>query len=434
MRELLDRMERMSELLASREPGLARTLQFLSQQGQDPDRRAQPAFRHEVAYALQDMEKSPLGRIDINADLRAEMTRLAGTAPGLENERMQALMRSTASIDDRGLVREIRHMGNSVGRQVDQHLPETLSHIDVMENQVRLAGRPAEPAPSAAAERTERPGEGRAASEQSADRGTRQDGRRFAGATRDDAPASNPGPAQHMGQPRAGGQQQVYGRSVLDSILSGMRPGEQRTGAPWDPPPTPMAERLSAFEKKMMEGRDEQSFERAMKSGRAALDAMQAFSNREGATVMSRIHEAAQSTPGGMATVLSEMRDGGRFADLRKQFSNALETDLGLASAYDKAATALGRYGQDRAGVQDIIGRRPDASAITARFEQMDAEIGKVASATPGRTDGKSMMDELTQKAAELLHRAVDAVKSAFSGSPAADAASRPSPSPSMSG
>src|SRR5207249_3425383 len=101
------------------------------------------------------------------------------------------------------------------------------------------------------------------------------------------------------------------------------------------------------------------------------------FSANEGATVMARIREAARTEPGGMAAVLSEMREGGRFFDLRQQFNNALETERGVAGAYDKAAAALGRYAQDRTAVQDIIGRRPDADALTARFEQVDARIGE---------------------------------------------------------
>ncbi len=170
-----------------------------------------------------------------------------------------------------------------------------------------------------------------------------------------------------------------------------------------------------------------------MRSGRAALDAMQSFANDEGAAIINRVQEAARHEPGGMAAVLSEMREGGRFSDLRKQFSTALETDLGLASAYDKAAGALQRYGRDRSMVQDIIGRRPDPTAITARFEEMDAEIGKAASNTPSRNDGHSMLDDLTRKAAELLQKAADTVRTAFSRSPGADASARPSPSPSMS-
>ena len=67
----------------------------------------------------------------------------------------------------------------------------------------------------------------------------------------------------------------------------------------------------------MRAGRDEIALRDAEKSGHAALDALEGFRTGEGADVMSRIQEAARSDPGGMAGVLSEMREGGRFADLR---------------------------------------------------------------------------------------------------------------------
>jgi hypothetical protein len=134
-----------------------------------------------------------------------------------------------------------------------------------------------------------------------------------------------------------------------------------------------------------------------------------------------------------MPAVLSEMRVGGRFADLRQQFNNALETERGVIVAYDKAAAALARYGQQRAGIEQVIARRPDAANLSAKFEQMDAQIGEAAANTPSRRDGKSMVDDLTQKAAELLQRAVDAVKSTFGRSQSAEATSRAAPAPVMS-
>ena len=102
-------------------------------------------------------------------------------------------------------------------------------------------------------------------------------------------------------------------------------------------------------------------------------------------------------------------------------------------AAYDKAAAALARYGQDRVNIEQVIARRPDAANLSAKFEQMDAQIGEAAGGTPSRRDGKSMMDDLAQRAAELLQRAVDAAKSLFNRSPSAEAATRAAPAPSMS-
>jgi hypothetical protein len=212
-----------------------------------------------------------------------------------------------------------------------------------------------------------------------------------------------------------------------------MRPKDQGSGAPWSPPPTPLAGRLAAFESQMLERRGERALGRAEKSGRAALDALDTFRTGEGAIVMNRIRAAARAEPGGIAAVLAEMRGGGRFADLRQQFNNALETERGVAAAYDKAAAALARYGEDRVSTEQIIARRPDATNLSAKFEQMDAQIGEAAGGTPSRRDGKSMMDDLAQRAAELLQRAVDAAKSFFNRSPSAEAATRAAPAPSMS-
>jgi hypothetical protein len=62
----------------------------------------------------------------------------------------------------------------------------------------------------------------------------------------------------------------------------------------------------------------------------------------------------------------------------------------------------------------------------------MDAEIGQAAAAIPGRNEGKSTLDELANKAAEIVKRTVETVRAAFSRSPSADVTSRPSPSPSL--
>jgi hypothetical protein len=335
---------------------------------------------------------------------------------------MLTLMAATASISSQALVNEIRKFGGEVGRKVDQEKPDIHEKIDALETKVHLAAEQSQTAPSSASE-----GAGRASAQSPS--GEQQPPGAGVNGTRQPASGGGNAGAQNGGQ-----QPQIYyPRSVLDTILSGLRISGQGNDAqpPGQPAETPMAGRLAAFEKKTQDERDETNLKNAIKSGRAALDALQAFSNGEGAAVMSRIHEAAKSDPGGLPAVLSEMREGGRFADLRGQFNTALEKDHGLANAYDRAAAALTRYGTDRSTAQDILGRRADTSAITARFEQMDAEIGEAAASTPSRNDGRSMFDDLAKKAAELLQRAVDAVKAAFTGSPTAT--SQPTASPSMS-
>ena len=100
---------------------------------------------------------------------------------------------------------------------------------------------------------------------------------------------------------------------------------QQKPGqASFDPTPSPMGERVTRFEQKLQEGREENTFRGAEQSGRAAVDALQAFANGPGASVMNRIRDAARSDPSGMAGVMSEMRAGGVYADLRAQFDGAM--------------------------------------------------------------------------------------------------------------
>ena len=109
----------------------------------------------------------------------------------------------------------------------------------------------------------------------------------------------------------------------------------------------------------------------------------------------------------------------GPYADLRRTFNADLLREKGLAGALDRASAAVGQYGADRTRAEAIAEARGDTAAIAARFAKLDAEIGKATSKTPGRKDGKSQMEELGEKAAELARVAVEAVKAAFRRTPA---------------
>ncbi len=177
--------------------------------------------------------------------------------------------------------------------------------------------------------------------------------------------------------------------------------------------------------------KDTKAVTRAEQQGQAALEALQGFQNNEGAGIMSRIREAARSNPGGMEGVISEMRPGGRFADLRTQFNNALDHDRGFSAAYEKASNALAQYGESRTAVDAIIAKAPN-QGLGARFEALDAQIGEAAGKTPSSRDGMSKLDDITKQLAEIFQRAVDGVKSMFNRAAGAEATSRPGPSPGM--
>ena len=389
----------------------ARNLQIVLGQGIDPAVHADPGFRHQVAYAVQDVEKLLRERLPMSGELRTEMTEKAGSASGLENERMLALMRATGNIDDHSLVRDIRLAATNLGRQADQNTPANLSGIENFENRVRLGQRPDEP-------------HGAAPATPSA--GAKDDAAERAAGQRSPPPQF---PSQDQ-QP----SNVTINRSVLDVLLSGLRGAadgiRNEVSPPWEPPHTPMRDRLAAFEARLENERNERLVGNAERNGQAALDALRGLQANESSGVLERIREAGRNNPGGLEGVLSEMRPGGRFADLRTEFNDALVRDRGFAAAYDRAAGALAQYGQDRTTVDLILTKAPDTK-LADTFESLDAKIGEAASLIPSKKDGNSMLDDLTKQIGELFQRAVDSVRSVFSRAAGTQAShSGPSPSP----
>lgn len=425
VKETLDALHAKKEALQSEHPGLAAKIDLMT--AANPHQHGRPSFRHVVAYVVQDVEKATAAPLATSQLTREEMTRLANSAPGLKNARMLDLLRMTSDLRDEPLVDEIRTTGTAIGRQRDQHTPDIRSRIEGLENRILLSQQPdASASPSPASRNDREPDMPRPPfNEPPADVRAR---RSEADATYDAAhrpPSNRAGPGQSPQQQT----QVVFKPSVLDSVFRALRPTDRGNGAPWEPLPTPLEPRLTRFEQSMREGRDDIALRAAEQAGRAALDALNAFRNGEGASIINRIHEAGRNTPGGPAEVLAEMRPGGRFADLRQQFNNAMAADRGFSAAYDRAADALAAYGKARTDIGQIIGRRSDATQLTTKFEQMDGEIGKAAGETPSRRDGKTMIDDLTKQLVELFQRAVDGLRSMFGGR--AGASSRPGPSPS---
>ncbi len=416
-RELLDTLALSYGRVSQIDRSTAQAIQEVVRQGSDPARHADPGFRHQLAYAVQDTEKVLRAPLSMPAELRIEMVDRAGSAPGLENERMLALMRSTANIGDRKLVQDIRSAGAELGGSAEQANPRGTSSIEALENRARLAPRAPE-APAA--------GEQRNRSERPTAVNTGPDTERGRG------PVEN---SQQPSQPQQQPANVTIHRTAVDVLLDGMRgavEGIRGTGTPpWEPPHTPMKARFAEFEERMRGEKDMKAVTRAEQQGQAALEALQGFQNNEGAGIMSRIREAARSNPGGMEGVISEMRPGGRFADLRTQFNNALDHDRGFSAAYEKASNALAQYGESRTAVDAIIAKAPN-QGLGARFEALDAQIGEAAGKTPSSRDGMSKQDDITKQLAEIFQRAVDGVRSMFNRAAGAEATSRPGPSPGM--
>ena len=435
--DLITRLDRDASAIAAKDPDLSRTVhQIAEAAGKRPERTEDPAFRSRVAYALQDMEKlgGPIGAVP--QGLREEMSRLAVTAPGLQNDRLQEMMRATPTMDDARLVREIRTLATSVGtRGTDQNSPDVQSRIDALENRIRLAPSAPGSLPTNDALTGHRDeGGGRAASANAEQAQAARSPGNQTGGTKD-LPAWEQPAGQSQGN-NANGQTPpqatvtARGPGVIASALAALARHAQQENPNWDRQPTPVADRSERHENAFQQRRDEATIQGAEKSQRTALDALQAFGQGPGSNILTKIQDAAKAEPGGMQAVLSEMREGGRFAGLRSQFNADLVMERGVAAAWDRMAGSLQQYGADRSAVAAIGARQNSTAALDARFEKMDAEIGKAASIIPSKQDGKSVMDDLGDKVREILDRAINAVKAAFTPSADRNAHASASPSP----
>ena len=428
--DLVARLNRDATQLAAKDPDLSRSVRQLAEAADRPGRADDANFRTRAAYALQDMERLGGPISTVPTALREEMTRLAASAPGLQNDRLQDLVRSTKSLDDMQLVRDIRRTALEVAFQGgDQNGKLVMDRVEALENRTRLspgvAGSLKEPSsqspgPNAAASSpsSRSPAADEVVNERPESRSKRQ-------TARGDEPVSSSPPDQQSGMQRTVNAQ---GPGALALALGALARHAAKEVSDVRGQATSVVDRIARHGDSQQQQRDEATIQGAERSQRAALDALQAFQKGAGSNILTKIQDAAKSEPGGLQAVLSEMREGGRFSSLRSQFNADLALERGMSAAYDKVASSLQQYSGDRTAVEAIGARRGTGQALEARFEKMDAEIGKATAAIPSRGDGKSVLEDLGDKMREVLDRAVQAVKSAFTPGPRA--ASSPSPSP----
>ena len=263
------------------------------------------------------------------------------------------------------------------------------------------------------------------------------------------APSSQGAPFRDAGEPAL---PSLLDRLAIRSILDNLRRQEPSASALQSaPPPGVMAaapatasplpdataraaspagglrDKLGVFTAdRMQPRRDAEQMRRAAQAGTAVLASLEALQRQETTGILMKIRDAANAN-GGIERVLSEMRPGGAFEDLRKEFNVALSRDEGFAAAYEKATGALSNYAEARAAM--ISAPRPRADVNLARLETLDQEIGAAAKTLPGLKDGKNALDEALEGGKEAVEKAFTAVRQTFTR----DADARgPSPSPSF--
>ena len=449
MRELIERMNQHRHALAAHDPRLSQQIEGLVMNRRTDAGLGDPEFRTRVAYIYQDFSRlaGPAGGLP--EGLRKELEERASTAPGLTNQRIHELLREVPGLRDSKLAGDIRRLAVEVGREGgDQSRTAVIEKIEPLEARVALLGATHTTARSAASDSTARPasgGEGTSPTGSSkpeepvkAVKSPGEGPKLPDPVARTEAPTrQTPGPLPSPAAPQPSAIQAGPVAEALPSARTGGLLGRAMvmmadplpaTRPPWDREPTPLGERIER-----MVGRfsDTAALGTAEKSGQKAVEALQEFSRGAGAALLARINEAARSDPQGLQGVLSEMREGGRHADLRVQFNNAIVQDKGAAHAYEAAASAVKQYGTDRQAAEAVLLKRPD-DVLAGRFARLDAQIGEAGAQVPARQEGKSIVEELGQRVADLVRRATEAVRSVLQGEPrqAPVSSSGPSPGP----
>ncbi|MGB5084171.1 MAG: hypothetical protein WBO09_06080 [Methylocystis silviterrae] len=138
--DLIQRLEQMRPQIEARDPRLAAAIDSVSLSFWEKplDRVDNPRFKTELAYALQDVEKLN-GPIPIQQNIRDELTRLAGTSPGLQNEQLQTLLQRTPTIDNSELVARLRDKAAEVARKTDQNTKTIQNDVNALSYEVLVA-------------------------------------------------------------------------------------------------------------------------------------------------------------------------------------------------------------------------------------------------------------------------------------------------------
>jgi len=200
--------------------------------------------------------------------------------------------------------------------------------------------------------------------------------------------------------------------SAMAQIYAALRPPQPATPPPWEQVPQPLGNRLEAFERRSAQNAITTQTQAAQLAGEHAQATLAKLGAGPGGAILNQIKETAQNEPGGMPAVVAEMAPGGRFADLRTAFNAALVQERAFASAYDRAVSGISAYGDARLKLNDLHGaRQMDVSAVDSQFEGMDKAVGQASEALPGRKDGKSVQDEIAEKAQKIAEFLKDMVR-----------------------
>jgi hypothetical protein len=225
-------------------------------------------------------------------------------------------------------------------------------------------------------------------------------------------------------------QQNYAGKAAVEAAFGAARPTEGAKRQMDASPPWPLnqgtGESLAnRIARKAREGAGERldsEIARTQQAGKNAAAAIEELVAGPARGIQAKISAAAQSEPGGIHTVISEMRPDGKYAGLRSEFDGALLQNEAFAKSYDKAVGALQEYGNQKLGLEQRFDQfQQDRGALKEKLGSIEEGLATAAASIPGKEPGKSMIEELGEKLNEFFKKVFDNIKQAFSLNPSAN-------------
>ncbi len=458
MAVLMERLEQAAPFVSVKDPTLKDRIGWLADEAAAaPAALDKPWFKTRVGYVVQDVERLNNTQLVMDPALRTELDKLALSSPGLRHEQLAGLVRETAHLrpEDSPLAQDIRRLarsavtgsldvGSDQGRKQVEQLAERVQAAKAGEpTPMPAVADPAKPDPAAVKmtppsvatlAEPATPGQSAApaavpATPQPAGTVPAQPGVY----NRPDPAAHAPAASTPAAQTTVTAQQ-VQFRGTLRDILASTRPPEPATPPPWSNEPASLTGRLGSYEQQRADQNSNHLVTGAQEAAQNAARAVEALGNGPGSGVLKKIEQAAAGEPDGLPGVMAGMQPGGKYAQLRAEFNATMTAERAFAASYDKVVSAAGKYATARqAAGADYARRGVDPAQLEGQFAAMDKAIREGTAAMPGRDAGKSMQQELAEKAAEFFRQLMERVKTTISPEQKPGAAPAPAPSPGMS-
>ncbi|KON63464.1 hypothetical protein KOEU_30040 [Komagataeibacter europaeus] len=441
--DVLKTLDRVQSEYRKQAPGQAAAYDRLRQESRGPDVQNDPGFRTRIAYAVQDVERLLGPTLEKEHPLRAEMTERAAHYPGLEEPVVAAMMRETHRLQQPE-VNAIRTLASELveGHQDPDH-PDIAHTIDSLRATIF-------PEPG----RQPAPGHDHAAGSAHDEKGQADKTRGMASPGEGAPPGPEQSASSHPGQthtmdPQKDFQEKQTGsakdapesRSTMDGngtkekaaantretnaaakdqedvkVIRGggfARLAEAIASRIDSQPANPASswmEKAVGFSTRLHNARDEKSLEATERLGKQAVEALRDLRERPASSIMAAISDAGKGDPDGVAGVLSEMKAGGRYADLHSQFVTEKQNNQAFAAQLENVTSRLEAYGKGREAAEATGQRMGMPGSVTQRFTQIDAEIGRTAAEVPGKKEGASALENVSEKVREMMHKALTAV------------------------